>query len=138
MQEDHEDCKKKIASLRQKLDLAREERDNLEAEVRRLTHELSNLRTTSEARIEQMSAEINDASLALEAEREDWFRRQNGIRNDFKTQTDIYQEKLQSTEAELERERNNAFDYKERVEDLQRLLRKSEEHISDLKHRVSF
>jgi chromosome segregation ATPase len=100
--------------------------------------ELSNLRSTSEARIEQMSAELNDAASALESEREAWFRRQDGARADFKQQTDTLQEKLETTMEVLERERNTSFDYKERVEELQIQIRKSEEHVSELKRRVSF
>lgn len=136
--EDHDENAKKVVSLRHKLDFAREERDKFESETRRLTNELSNLRSASEARIEQLSTELNEATLALESEREDFFRRQDGIRDDFKKQTEMLQEKLDLSMAELEQERNHAFDYKERVEELQIELRKCEEHISELKRRVRF
>lgn len=136
LQEEHQTSIAKIQSLRQKLENAREERDKFASDIRRLTSELSHLRSTSEARIEQLASELNDAALALDVERDGWFKRQDGFRHDFKRQNDSLQERIEALQAELEQERSQTFDYRARIEELQMQAKQSEEHIADLKRRV--
>ncbi|KAI6183306.1 hypothetical protein M3Y97_00475200 [Aphelenchoides bicaudatus] len=136
LQEETQESSTKIRSLRQKLDDAREDRDKFEAESRRLTSELSQLRSASEARVDQLSTELNDAALALEAEREGWFKRQDSLRQDFKQQNDTLQERMETLQSELEHERTHVFDYKTRIEELQLQAQQSENHISELKRRI--